>query len=379
MRVSVLIPSHGRPAKLAACVAGLAAEVAGDEPRGRDVPPTAADEVLVGLDGPDPASEAAANAAWTSAGAPPERLAVCAFPRRGANEVRAELLERATGDVILTLNDDVVPGPGFVRAHRRRQALAPAIVVGHSPYLPVPDETVLDRLVARTGLVFPWPRLRADPDAADHGYRAAVTLNVSIPAADLRAVGGFTPSDGVYGHDDLELGFRLQRERPLAVRFAAEAVAGHDHRHEPVELLRRDALLGASMWHYAQRNADFARDLVGHDVRDGAVRDHYRRFVEFEHRDAVRAAARFVALGRRPVGVLGAAADDDAVLDALAAQATPARRVLWRRGLLDAADGTFDADQVLAEVTDARPFEAVSVPAGSTACADDAAPATVRP
>src|SRR5262249_21712100 len=142
MDLSVVIPTYRRPDKLAACLEAFARQ---------DIDPRRY-QVLVGLDGEDEAGERAAAEAWRRAGAPPEGLRVVVCRRQGYNAVRNRLLELAQGRTLLSVNDDIVPDPGFAQAHRREHERAEregrvVIVSGYSPWkLPAPD-TLLDRLV----------------------------------------------------------------------------------------------------------------------------------------------------------------------------------------------------------------------------------------
>ena len=89
--LSVLIPTFQRPAKIAACLASLRAQVL----EGLEI------EIIVGLDGPDPRSREAIDRAWfpssprgaTPAGA---TLQVVELPKQGYMGVRRDILAKAT-------------------------------------------------------------------------------------------------------------------------------------------------------------------------------------------------------------------------------------------------------------------------------------------
>ncbi|MEM9064130.1 MAG: glycosyltransferase [Planctomycetota bacterium] len=324
--ISVLIPSHGRARKLAACIAPLA-----EQTRDLDA------EVLIGFDGPDESASETAERAWSQAGGDPEHLRFMHLPRRGANESRTSLLEASTGPLVITLNDDVVPEDGFLEAHRRAHEPRmghPMIAVGYSPYLPVGKPTAIDRLVSETDLVFFWRRMLDSPNPAhDHGFRCAVTLNFSAPRDAIIAAGGFAVSLGRYGHDDIELAHRMQTRLGCPVHFVPGATAHHDHRHTAEDLLQREYLLGASMAHYARLNPDFGSAIAGHDVCAPETLDYYRLYIDTERRDAQRAAAAFLSLADVPASNLS-----NDLIGEIVKLHVPARRWLWRRGLLDAPE-----------------------------------------
>ena len=357
MRISVIIPSFGRPDLLAACVSSLAAEPA--------------DEVLVGIDGDDEASVAAATSAWRAGGGRARVLRVECFRKRGANDIRRDFAAAAGGDLLVTLNDDVTVQPGCIEAHRAAHLRAreehvegaeAAIVVGDSPYKEVERPSWLDAAVQHTDLVFTRRSLSGVESSLDDiGFRAAATLNWSAPRQAVLAAGNFAESHGRYGHDDLELAFRMHATHRSPVLYESSAVIHHHHRHTAVELLRRDYLLGASMQHYGRQNPAFAAELVGHDPLASDSLSYYQRFVETEIRDAKSAARVFISLAAQPWHhdtIHGGAASDLPALEAFARSHTVARRWLWRRGLLDAeramtrgnAFGPSDAEAALLEL-----------------------------
>jgi GT2 family glycosyltransferase len=96
LSVSVLVPTYQRPAALARCLAGLAAQVR---------PP---DEVLVVVRGEDVATRAVVARGWDL----PVHEVVVARP--GAVAARNAGLEVATGDVVAFTDDDAVPRPDWL-------------------------------------------------------------------------------------------------------------------------------------------------------------------------------------------------------------------------------------------------------------------------
>ena len=100
LSASIVICTRLRPADLAACLAAIEAErVAGRE-------------IVVVDNGPDAETEAVVRAA--------EGVRYIVEPIRGLNNARNTGLRAATGDVVVYVDDDVRPEPGWVDALLRR-------------------------------------------------------------------------------------------------------------------------------------------------------------------------------------------------------------------------------------------------------------------
>lgn len=331
--VSVLIPTRGRPAKAAACVAAL----------GRQTLEPDRYEVLVGLDGDDPETAGAVREAWPTPRR--EALGVVACERSGAGPVRNRLLPHCRGRTLVVLNDDVCPGPRFLEVHCGEQRRCadegrPAVIVGHSPWVgrPPAEDRLFDRLVRETSMVFFYDRMDAADPGRDWGFRHAWGLNTSMPLDAVRAVEGWTAFPNEYGYDDIEIAWRLRRRFSLSVLYRPRAQALHDHRFGPEEYLRREHKLGRSAWLYARRNPGFARDVFGRDITSGDELDYSREFIERERAMASRARIAFEKLADLPADAVDGP-HAAALLDLLYQQHLPLKRWMWRAGLLAAATG----------------------------------------
>lgn len=258
MNVSVLIPTRGRADRLSSCLRHLSGQEW-----------ASGDEVVVAIDGPDTASARAAVESFDSG--------VCALrvemrPREGYIASRHALTPTLRGEVLVSLNDDVRPGPGFIAAHRGAVARdgERSAFVGYSPFVEVERPTLIDRVVRETSWVFFYDRMLADADPGrDWGFRHLFGLNFSARLDAVRAVGGFTAMPGVYGYDDIELGHRLAGAG-MGVRFLRAAEAPHDHRMSAEDLLGRERLLGESAFHYARARPGFAAAVFGRDILSDA-------------------------------------------------------------------------------------------------------------
>ncbi len=337
MNVSVLIPTHQRPAKLAACVRALAHQST-----------DTSFEVVVGLDGPCIHSTQAARDAWAGAG-PNRSLRIIECPRAGYTIVRNRLIEEAVGRVMLSLNDDAVAAPQLVAVHwhehqrRRAAGLGPAIIVGDAPYAHRPAgqmDSLLDRLVRETSMVFFYDRMNTPEGLADRdrdwGFRHCFGLNFSADLSCIREVGGFLARPHVYGYDDIEVGFKLARRFAMPVLYRPEAQVIHEHFYTAAALLEREHTLGRAAWVFAEANPEFAHAVFNRDICSETELASAREFIVRERDAAERLRQSFIALEHLPSCSIDG---DNAAhtIRALYEQHLPLKRWEWRRGLFHAA------------------------------------------
>lgn len=346
MDVSVVIPTYRRPEKLSSCLAALASQTL--DPRRY--------EVLVGLDGPDPDAQRAARRAW---GTCPAEMTVTPCERRGYNAVRNTLLGQARGAYLVSLNDDVVPASDLLETHAREQAraedhLGPSIISGHSPWRAWPDETVFDRVVSETSLIFFFdqmnaPRVEALGPWHDWGFRHCYGLNFSARTDLLRQAGGFTDFHRAYGYDDIEIAFRLSRRHRTRILYRPRAVAEHDHRYGVDETFAREFRLGHSAWQYAARDPEFGEAVFGRDIRTTGEIAYSREFLHRERGLASSALKSIRSIGVMPVERLGGS-DLPALVRMAYLHLLPAKRWMWRAGLLAAAEDRPADEAVFPEI-----------------------------
>ncbi len=231
-----MLPTFRRPARLRLALAGVAAQSG------------VADLEVVVVDN-DPASTA--RAVVESAPLPARYLVE---PRSGAVHARNTGIEAARGEVVVLLDDDVVPREGWLAA-----LLAP-IVGGDAdatggrvvldPAVARPrwfDEPVVGQYLTNVDLG-PGPRLLG-------GDEFVVTANAAFRRELLVAVGGFATNLGPRGttqlvNDDVRLVRDVQRHGGR-VWWVPDAVVEHElpaSRLRPRWVLRRAYLQGRSDW-----------------------------------------------------------------------------------------------------------------------------------
>jgi len=131
-------------------------------------------------------------------------------------------IERARGEIILFMDDDVLATPGLLaahlrhhRAHRRSICRGVAINVESFDALPKPEYSLRNY----SGAYF-W------------------TTNVSLPVVLLNEAGRFDERFREYGWEDLELGFRLRRMGVPSILAPDAVVYHHKPKLEPSQFER---------------------------------------------------------------------------------------------------------------------------------------------
>lgn len=211
-RLSVVIPTYERPERVAALVASLDAQT---------LPPEDF-EVIVVDDGsrvdPRPTLRAIAHRF---------PLVLERTVNQGAGAARDRGVALARADVVLFLDDDMLPSPGLLEEHLRVHDGTPrAVVMGRlRASRNVAKMPIFERFHAR--------KLDEFADGLRSSGRSPrgnelYSGNLSLRRADYHAVGGFDRSLG--RSEDMELGFRLEQAGAKIV-FSDAAWTEHDSDH----------------------------------------------------------------------------------------------------------------------------------------------------
>lgn len=288
-RLTVVIPTHERRAVVERAVRHLADQVG---------PPPF--EVVAVVDGSTDGTAQALAALDV-----PFPVRVVEQPNRGLAAARNRGAAEAATDVLLFLDDDMVPGPRFLAE------MAGAVDAGAGVVVPritigdwVPD-TLLTRLARQ------WEEEAAAALAA--GRRRFDDLRFCAHAVrrDLfEAAGRFDESftaEGGYGNEDLDLGRRLLDRSPV-VEFRPGAVVATDVELDARTALRRWRAVGRSDVRLAAKHPDLADRLFAARVR----RSRAHRLAADLVRDSPGAARLLLLVGeavaepvtRRPGGWL---------------------------------------------------------------------------
>jgi glycosyltransferase involved in cell wall biosynthesis len=238
--VSVVVPTHNRGDRLPRLLDALAAEEAV--------------EIVVVANGSRDGTAALLEA---RAGEEP-RLKPLQIPLADKAAAQQAGVEAAIGDVVLLLDDDVVPGRGLVGSHARRHAeRANLLVVGYMP-VALPQRR-------RPGEFPTYLYARSYERVCDQYERDPDSIllelwqgNVSLPRADALRVGLSPPDQRPpphWYHSDRDFGLRC-RQAGLEAIFDRELCARHEHRATAASFLRTSRDSGASRWAVHHAHSD---------------------------------------------------------------------------------------------------------------------------
>ncbi|MCG3139083.1 MAG: hypothetical protein HJJLKODD_02961 [Phycisphaerae bacterium] len=149
--------------------------------------------------------------------------------RRGPAYARNQAILQARGEWLLFLNDDAELAPASLVEHLRlieRDPSARLAYLGRFDWAAELLESPWRKLLARTSLVFHYDRLQA---GELYPYNCFWTCNLSVRRDWVMQVGGFNELLTEAIHEDLELGYRLQRKFGLRVQAALHIPATHHH------------------------------------------------------------------------------------------------------------------------------------------------------
>lgn len=271
--LSVIIPTHKRPAILSECLKHLEKQTIA-----KDL------EIIVVSDGHDSASQQVANGKWpafaqATAG---KQLAVKYFeiPKSQQGQARNEGVTHATAPLVLFIGDDIFLAKDACEKHvnaqdRRSQLLAGRsqpradegwptancqfATLGFTTWDPAVGITPVMRWLERTGWQFGYPKItkyagKFLPRNIQHRY--TYTSHISLPT-DIARAHPF-PHVTLYGWEDIEWGVRL-RNAGVPLLYEPRAKALHHHRITLEDSLKRMETLGRSLPEISRMNPDLDR------------------------------------------------------------------------------------------------------------------------
>jgi glycosyltransferase involved in cell wall biosynthesis len=206
-RVTVIIPTYQRRESVRRALEAL----------GRQTIAPSEYEVIVVIDGSSDGTRELL-AAWSG----PVRVEAVWQPNAGRACARNAGIARATGELVVFLDDDMEPVPDFLAAHlgahppgARRAVVGP---------VPIPEEPGEAAIVAyrREGMHALLDRLGGPGYRL--GFRDIYTGNLSVRRDVLDEVGAFDTMFTVYGHEDYEIGLRLAKAG-VDLAYCASALA----------------------------------------------------------------------------------------------------------------------------------------------------------
>jgi glycosyltransferase involved in cell wall biosynthesis len=173
-------------------------------------------------------------------------------PYTGRAMARNAGIAQAQGEIVLFNDSDIIADPGLLEAHLRRHRTQHNIaVVGWEVQVSsVEDYEYKRNHAGERGSLHPPTRKKLS-------WLYFLTGNASVRRDDLLRVGSFDESFTGYGHEDLELGYRLQKAgitilyEPCAINYHCQDVPHEDQ----VEKMK---LAGRSTVRFYRKHPDFA-------------------------------------------------------------------------------------------------------------------------
>lgn len=206
--VSVVIPTHNRIERLKRVLAALERQnyALGDF------------EVVVVSDGSSDGTDEYLRALTT-----PLQLHLVVQPNQGVAVARNNGVRQATGDLVLFIDDDVVPAPQLIAEHVRIHSAQSDDVIVLGPML-TPEGFLMSRWVRweQAMLTKQYDAMRAGKYAPS--ARQFYTGNTSLARTHLLASGGF--DENFRRAEDVELAYRLA-QRGLPFIFNPDAIGYH--------------------------------------------------------------------------------------------------------------------------------------------------------
>lgn len=245
LALSIVIPTHKRPAILAECLRHIAAQTVRDRL-----------EVIVVSDGPDGATKRAIEeASW------PMPVTYLEIPKAQQGVARNRGVQAALGGRVLFLGDDIFLMPDACERHIALHAEHPdAAILGCTTWDPMVGITPVMRWLERTGWQFGYPFIAryagaALPRAMQH--RFTYTSHISVPRA-VAAAHPFRDDLTSYGWEDIVWGSDLA-DAGVPLFYEPRAVALHHHHLTLEDSLVRMRTIGASAARMATRDPRFDR------------------------------------------------------------------------------------------------------------------------
>lgn len=234
--LSVVIPTYQRSRSVERALIALAAQTL----------PPGDYEVIVSIDGSQDGTREMAEALPV-----PYALQVLWQPNRGRAAACNAGIHQARGEIIVLLDDDMEPLPGFLAAHWNAHAMADNLgVMGTVPMHIDAHAAPVTRYIADK-----FNRHLENLARPDHTFRLRdfYSGNFSIRREVLLHAGLFDESFKMYGNEDLELFMRLAKHK-VQIVFCPTAEARQSNTKDLTALVKDNLADGHTAILFAQKH-----------------------------------------------------------------------------------------------------------------------------
>ncbi len=322
--VSVIVPSRNRSDKLVCLLLALSRQI---------LPDGLSFEVLIGLDGgeiPDYYD------------LPSLKCQFFPLPQVGISAAKNHVIDKANGEILLFLNDDIEPDQDFINAHITAQEHTQFqnLVLGKTDWNIDKNPTVFDRMIAQSPMIFFYSNITENSGL---NFRYAWNLNLSMPKSVFEKVGQFNELFRPCMYEDIELAWRLE-QLGHHVYYSSKPFALHNHSYTWESYLRREIMLGMMASVFWQVNRECFLDIFKMPLDD--LRDHAKTALQMDSKDSLTT---FHSLSRLFVDSAPAPLDN-AELQSLYLAHLPVKRRAFRYGLLEGCNMSIDQWQSKSDV-----------------------------
>jgi GT2 family glycosyltransferase len=240
-RVSVVIPTFNRKKILVKAIRAHVAQSALSEIK----------EILVVDDGSTDGTAVQVSALTSETSVP---IHYRRQSNRGQAAARNLGIQEATGEIILFMDDDIIPDCNLLREHLRWHDRHPdlaVVVLGYVTWSPEVRPTPFMEWFGLDGPLFAYRQFSGKTEL---DFRAFYTCNLSLKRGFLRQSGSFDEDFHGYGFEDTELAYRLQKNG-LRLLYNPAAVGYHYKHVTFAEACRRAELVADSLRVFQQTEA----------------------------------------------------------------------------------------------------------------------------
>ncbi len=178
-----------------------------------------------------------------------DRIRFLPGPNTGRGGARNRGIQEARGHLVLFTDADIIAEPDLIEQHLLSHDRFPGdAVVGCEVQVDTLEQYEISRLD-------PQAYARHSYDRGSLPWYYFLTGNASVRKADLLRVDGFDEDFTGYGHEDLELGYRLIKSG-CTLRYNPEAVNYHWHPVEFEEQCKKMYLAGISTVRFYRKHRD---------------------------------------------------------------------------------------------------------------------------
>ena len=241
MLISVVIPTYNRSKILKECLQALFKQ---------DLPQKDYEVIVVDDGSVDDTKKVVQHFAGSH-----ENLHYFHQKNQGQGIARNFGVEKAKGDIVAFIGDDIIVTPDFLTEHMRFHLRNPnenEAVLGLTLWHPKLNITPFMNWMTNGSSVlgkfgghqFAFEKLK-DKQVADYNF--FYTSNISLKRHLIDKY-PFDPSFSKYGWEDIELGYRLHKRVGLKLYYNSKAIGYHDHAMTEDSLENRMRNIGASAW-----------------------------------------------------------------------------------------------------------------------------------